>query len=223
MSLIPLNPTLTFETRAIDFIGPFPRLVYRIGARYIVTVVEYVTKWVEEEPAVSCTKEVDSNFIYQNIITIFGCPITLISDRGKHFINQSIEILMKEYMIDHHKSSAYHPQANGTIESFNKTLTKGLTKICNVNKNYLDDKIPTILWDYRIDYKRSTCQTPFRMVYGQEAVVPLHFKQQAPKIAQVLKLDLTKAKEDRLFQLQKLEEDELNAIHYQEVHKQQKK
>ena len=43
------------------------------------------------------------------------------------------------------------------------------------------------------------------MAYGHEATVPPHFKQQTPKIAQVLKLDHTKAKEDRLFQLQKLE------------------
>lgn len=38
-----------------------------------------------------------------------------------------------------------------------------------------------------------------------------------PEIAQVLKLDLTKAKEDTLFQLQKLEEDRINSIHDQEV------
>ena len=42
---------------------------------------------------------------------------------------------MKEYMIDHHKSLAYHPQANGAIESFNKTFTKGFTKIYNIDKD----------------------------------------------------------------------------------------
>ena len=50
------------------------------------------------------------------------------------------------------------------------------------------------------------------MVYGQEAVIHLHFKQQTPEIALVLKLDLTKAREDKLFQLQKLEEARLNSI-----------
>lgn len=70
-------------------------------------------------------------------------------------------------MIDHHKISSYHPQFNGAIESLNKTLTKGLTKICNIDQNDWDDKIPAILWSYRIEYKISTCQTPFKMVYGQ--------------------------------------------------------
>lgn len=56
-------------------------------------------------------------------------------------------------------------------------------------------------------------------VYVQEFVVPLHFKQQTLEMAQVLKLDFTKAKEDKLFQLQKLDEDVLNSIHHQEVKK----
>lgn len=59
------------------------------------------------------------------------------------------------------------------------------------------------------------------MVYGHEVVVPLHFKQQTPEIAQVLKLDTTKSKEERLFHLQNLQEDRLNSIHCQEDHKQQ--
>ena len=87
MPLLPINPTLTFETWAIDFIAPFPKQGKRIGARYIITIVKYVTKWEEEEPVPSCTKEVTSKFIYENIITIFGCPLTLISDQGTHFIN----------------------------------------------------------------------------------------------------------------------------------------
>ena len=135
MLLLPINPILAFETRAIDFIGPFPKQGKRTGARYIITIVEYVTKWEEEEPVPSCTKEVATKFIYENIITSFGCPLTLISDQVTHFINQTIETLLKEFLIDHHRTSSYHPQANGAVESFNKTLTKGLTNICNMDKD----------------------------------------------------------------------------------------
>ena len=99
----------------------------------------------------------------------------LISDQGTHFINRSIKTLTDQFQINHCRSTAYHPQLNGAIEAFNKTLTKGLTKICNADKDDWDEKIPAVLWAYRIAYKRSTDQTPFRLVYGQEAVVPLHF------------------------------------------------
>ena len=94
-----------------------------------------MTKWAEEKLVPSCTKEVAANFIYENIITRFGCPLTLISDQGTHFINQTIETLLKKFLIDNHRTSAYHPQANGAIEYFNKTLTKGLTKIYSMVKD----------------------------------------------------------------------------------------
>ena len=163
---IPINPRLTFEISAIYFVGPFPRLGYRKGARYIIIVVEYVTKW----------EEADTKFIYENIITRFGFLITHISDRGTHFINQTIETIMKENMIDHHEISSYHLQHIGSIESCNKTLAKGLTKTYNIDKDDWDDKIPTILWAYTKNFKISTGQTPFRMVYGQKVVFPLEFK-----------------------------------------------
>ena len=56
MPLILVNPSLTFETWAIDFVGSFPKQGRRTGARYIIIAVEYVTKWAEVEPVPSCKK-----------------------------------------------------------------------------------------------------------------------------------------------------------------------
>ena len=95
MPLISVNPSLTFEIWAIDFIGPFLVLARRTGTCYIITTVEYVTKWVEEEPIETCSSEVASKFIYENIVTIFGCPLTLISNQGSRFINKTIAALTK--------------------------------------------------------------------------------------------------------------------------------
>ena len=112
-----------------------------------------MTKWAKAKPFETCTKEVAAKFIYENIITRFGCPLTLISDQGTHFVNDTIQVLLKKFIIDHRRKMTYHPQENGVVESFNKTLHKGLTKICGIDKNDWDDKIPAVLWAYRCAYK----------------------------------------------------------------------
>ena len=89
--LISVNPSLTFKIWAIDFIGPFPIPTKRTGARYIITAVKYITKWAEAEPVDTCSSEIAAKFIYENIITRFGFPLTLISDQGTHFINKTIK------------------------------------------------------------------------------------------------------------------------------------
>ena len=143
--LISVNPSLTFEIWSIDFIGPFLIPTKGIGARYIIIAVEYVTKWAEAEPIDTCSSEIAAKFISENIITRFGCPITLISDQGSHFINKTIKTLTDQFKIDHRCSTTYHAQLSGAIEAFNKALTRGLTKICNTNKDDWDEKIPTVM------------------------------------------------------------------------------
>ena len=70
-----------------------------------------------------------------------------------------------------------------------------------------------ILWEYRIVYKISMGQTSFKLVYGQEAIMPLNFKQQSPTISQVLHLDL-QGTQERMFNLQKLEEKRMIDMHH---------
>ena len=65
-------------------------------------------------------------------------------------------------MIMHKKSSTYHPQANGQVESSNKVLIRILKKIVSENTSDWDQKLDSALWSFKTAYKVTTNMTPFR-------------------------------------------------------------
>ena len=117
----------------MDFVGPIKSPGKRTGVRYIITATDYLTLWEEYAPVVDYTAMKTTRFFFDNIVTWFGCPRILMSDQGSHFINHTVSTLAEELQIQHNKSTPYHPQANGTVEAFNKILEHALTKVCNAN------------------------------------------------------------------------------------------
>ena len=68
-------------------------------------------------------------------------------------------------------------------------------------------KVPTVLWAYMTTCKKLTKQTPFKLVYGQEAVVPMEYIVPSLRIVAFTDMDDSRALQDILVKLLELEED----------------
>jgi transposase InsO family protein len=147
--------------------------------RYIITTTDYLTCRSEATTAQNCSTDTVARFIFENIITRFGCPMSLTSDQGAHFISTTIENITTEFLIQHHKRNPYHPQANGIVEAFNNILERGLTKVCCENKEDWDEILPTILWERgcgacKIHYSKFSHCTDHTDVKGRISCTETH-------------------------------------------------
>lgn len=208
-SAMPLTPILAqvpFEKWGIDFVGPIKPPSRNGRKRYILVATEYVTKWAEAQATRNDDAKTVAKFIYENILTGYGCPKELVSDRGTHFLNSTIEELTNRYFIKHRKSTPYHPRTNGQTEKTNGILCKIITKTVQGANIDWDERLFDALWAYRTAYKVTTKYTPFQLVYGQEAILPIELEIQSLRIAIDHRLDDNESLEDRLVVLEKLDE-----------------
>ena len=105
MSLTPILPLEPFQKWGLDFVGPIKPAGFTTKARYILVATDYCTKWAEAKALRDNKASSVAKFLYDTIITRYGCPIELVSDQGTHFLNKVVKELVDKYMIIHKKST----------------------------------------------------------------------------------------------------------------------
>ncbi len=75
----------------LDFIGPIKPTWRLIWNKYILVATNYVTKWVKAKALKTNIVVVKTISMYEYILTKFGCPLTIVTNQGVHFINDIIK------------------------------------------------------------------------------------------------------------------------------------
>eukprot|EP00731_Ephydatia_muelleri_P034765 Em0075g18a len=146
----------------IDLIGSLPTTSK--GNKYVVTLVDYFSKWPEAAPLKDKTAASVALFLFETFCR-FGCCEVIISDQGREFVNKVKEQLFRLTQTHHKVSSAYHPQTNGLTERFNQTLQASLIKVVNSSQDDWDEHLSAVLFAYRTSVQKATKLTPFEIMY----------------------------------------------------------
>ena len=121
-----------FEKLDIDFVGPINPTF--LNKKDILVYIDFIKKWVEAKVVSFATVKVVVEFLFNEIFTRFGVPREIITDNGLQFVSNLVQGVMDQYKIWHMKSTLYHPQENGQVESTNKVIESIFTKTINLHR-----------------------------------------------------------------------------------------
>ncbi|XP_070049329.1 uncharacterized protein [Nicotiana tomentosiformis] len=127
------------------------------------------------------------NFISDHIICRFGIPAEIVCDNEKQFIGSKVSKFLEDHKIKRILSILYHPSGNGQAKSTNKTILQSLKKKLTDAKGKWKDMLPEVLWAYRTTSKSSTGSTPFSLVYGTEALIPVEVREPSIRLRYAMK------------------------------------
>jgi transposase InsO family protein len=160
-----------FEKVGIDVLGPFPASA--AGNVNVIVAVDYLTKWAEARAMKTATARDAAEFFVEEIVLRHGAPESVVTDCGKCFIADFTKQVMRLMEVDHRTTTPYHPQANGLVERLNHTLADMLSMYINKQHTNWDEILPYITFAYNSSRQESTGRSPFFLIYGREARLPV--------------------------------------------------
>jgi hypothetical protein len=155
------------------------------GHVYMLVAVDKFTKWVEAAPVTTQDSTVAINFI-KSIVFCFGVPHNIIIDNGTNFTSKEFKNYCESLGIKLKFAYVAHPKSNGQVEKANGLICNGIKKRLlaplEKAKHAWVDELPSVLWSIRTTHNTATQETPFFLVHGVEAVLPVEITHEAPRI-----------------------------------------
>ena len=157
------------ERIAIDILGPLPES--NAGNKYIMIVTDYFTRWTEAFALPNQEALTIARALVDEFISRFGLPRQIHTDQGTQFESKLFQNLCELLDIDKTRTTAFHPQSDGLVERFNKTLEDMISKYITVDQRSWDSSLQLLLMAYRTSEHESTGYTSNRMMFGREPLL----------------------------------------------------
>lgn len=164
-------PTAPFEQVGIDLVGPLPRTP--AGNRWVIVCVNHLTRYTETTAVPTASASSVSVFLLNCVILRHGAPRVVISDRGRQFVADVVEELLRLCTSQFRHATPYHPQTNGLVERTNRTLLTMISMYVSSDHRNWDDILPFITYAYNTAQHETTGYSPFYLVYARSPRTPL--------------------------------------------------
>ena len=158
------------ERVGVDVMGPFPRSDK--GNRYVLTVMDYFTKWPEAYAVPDQEAETVVDALVEGMFSRFGAPESIHSDQGRNFESRVFAAMCDKLGIHKTRTTPLHPQSDGLVERFNKTLAEQLAIVTAKHQRDWDMQLPLVLMACRSAVQESTACTPALLMLGREIRTP---------------------------------------------------
>ncbi|KAH9637846.1 hypothetical protein HF086_005504 [Spodoptera exigua] len=160
---------IPFHTLHLDCTGPFTTTSE--GYRHVLLLVDGFTKFCLLKPLKTLSTH-ELIPIIREIVTLFGTPSVVITDRGTNFSSNQIRNMFRELHIEHHMIATGTPRSNGQVERYVATIINMLSTTCNDLSDW-----PNGLWKVQqsinTTIQKSTGFSPLRLLIGVEANIPI--------------------------------------------------
>ena len=156
---------------ATDILGPFPQS--KSGNGYIGLVGDYFTRWIEAYAIPVFSAQTVAHKLVYEFFSRFGMPFDLHSDQGRNYEATLFKEVCKLLEINKTRSSPYHPQSNGMVERFNRTLLDMIAVYTDRNQTDWDEHLSMLTAAYRSCVHEKTGYSPNLLMLGREVNLPV--------------------------------------------------
>jgi transposase InsO family protein len=166
--------------------------------------VDKFSKWIEARPITNLRSEQAVSF-FTDIIHMFGVPNSIITDNSSQFTGRKFLEFCDNHHIRVDWTTVAHPQTNDQVKRANGMILQGLKprifdRLNKSGRKWLQE-LPLVIWSLRTTLSRATGFTPFFLVYGAEAVLPMDLEYGSSKIKGYDESLNQRAREDSLDQI----------------------